>query len=104
MEICFYEAESTAATYLAANKQNQLKRLTQKVQSLLGQETVTEKDGSSRSLRPSDIAILVRTNTAAETIETALTQAGIPAYAKSGSSFLDTTDVCSILAFLARTG
>lgn len=100
VEICFYEAESTAATYLAANKQNQLKRLTQKVQSLLGQETITEKDGSSRSLRPSDIAILVRTNTAAETIETALTQAGIPAYAKSGSSFLDTTDVCSILAFL----
>lgn len=78
----------------------QLSDTASKIKQLLQTEQITEKDGTLRPVRLSDIAILVRNNKEAEDAERALSAANIPAFAKSSGSFLTTIDAATVLTFL----
>ncbi|MBO5222519.1 MAG: UvrD-helicase domain-containing protein [Clostridia bacterium] len=68
---------------------------------LQGGATVYDKgEETHRPMRPSDIAILLRTSKSVPIYEEVFRNAGIPLLAADGGTFLDTPEVGGVLAFL----
>ncbi len=102
-EVLLLSGEDDADLGIRSEESQEMEALAvaEKIQSMVGQMIIQEKDGAKRPARYGDCAVLLRARTGwAETFGRVLTGQGVPSYTASRTGYFSAQEVVTVLHYL----